>query len=208
MMNVSQFVTTDDYQEWLAAFFDSVERGRLGRGCGLYRSNAVQAFEETSGGGFYAGVSGSKGDVYEVRNYAGFDLAHGRLDEDWDIECSCPDYYVLCKHTICAVIYWAVMMDRRLAEEFAPRRTIPRRTPNTDLQFAWKLSQDNPTPQVEQPFAELELQLQSLVQHAKSSDYTLLNLGDAAFWTFKERLPRVMGDLHHIVEKNLTTPKK
>lgn len=208
-MNASKYIKTAKYRKWLSQFFDSVEAGRLRRGCALYESDAVSIFRETSSGGFYAEVFGSRGNVYEVRDYVGLDPLDGRPDEDWNIECSCPDIYVMCKHAICTVIYWAAMMDERHAADFSDQQPVPTRTFNTDLQFAWKLPKNEQALQAKQPFAQLQSQQLLLAKQAQANHHpTLPTLPDAHFWPFNEKLPRIMGKWHDTVVKSLKNMSK
>ncbi|GGE35547.1 hypothetical protein GCM10011391_12840 [Pullulanibacillus camelliae] len=123
MINGVTDITSDrDLKEWLKRFFASTDSKRKSRGFTLYNQRAVLDFQDKIFG-FTAMVKGSKrysvSAFFEGVNKAG--LPH--LDKALFI-CSCPDDAVICKHTIAAVIKWAVDMDwkRKTAKKLEPRK--------------------------------------------------------------------------------------
>lgn len=203
MLNISRYIRTPKIQKWLFEFFNTVDSGRLRRGSSLYRSGALLAFSETDDG-FIATMLGSHGDEYEIDGEIDYIHEDGYLDVDeLYVECSCPDDTYVCKHSVCAVIHWAVEMDKRLSAGRSDERGETGGTLSTGERFAWKLPTAKEDQPQQQPFAELEQQWHSLERHVRKGDHTLLELNNPSFWPFKDGLDQVMDDVQRVVKDTL-----
>ena len=110
MIQTLSDITSDRaLKQWIDRFFTHVESKRKSRGLELYNKRAVKDFQDKIFG-FTATVKGGKdynvSAFFDGVNKAGLPLLDNAL-----FICSCPDDEVFCKHTIAAVIHWAVNMD-------------------------------------------------------------------------------------------------
>lgn len=204
MVKVTSFVRHPYIQQWLAELLGSlVDSGRRQRGISLYRANAIITFKETAQG-FDAQVSGSQPYPYDVHGRMDDMSENGGLDiDDLYVSCSCPDDVVVCKHAVCALLHWAVLMDHRLMADRSDHEK-PGKNTSYPEHFSWKVPKTTTSPGVEKSFPELEKQLQLLSEFIQASDHSLIHLNDAPFWPFKDKLPRVMSDLHALVKDKMT----
>src|SRR5690625_40887 len=113
MFKVSKYVQDEQLQHWLNDFFQYVDSGRLQRGCALYTSGALVDFQSEEDG-FTAEVQGSRRHPYEIMGETDFFVLNGLSDVEylW-LACTCPDGVSICKHSVCAIIGWAVELDRQ-----------------------------------------------------------------------------------------------
>lgn len=186
MAGVKKYVANEPLQSWLKTFFNRVDSGRLERGRDLYHSGALIDFKEHESA-FVATIQGSRRTPYVVEGqFLSFDR-HDRPDpQTIEVECSCPDWVDICKHSACAVIQLAVEMDKRLG--------TPLRTPSKKIKPRLVITSKD---------KEVEDQLQQLEQVARSNPRTLLSLENAPFWVFKKGLNKAMRDVHGVVRKSL-----
>ncbi|TCP28920.1 SWIM zinc finger protein [Scopulibacillus darangshiensis] len=113
-MGVDSIIYDGELVDWLKAFFSYTERRRLGRGQTLYQEDAVIDFHLTEEG-FKAHIHGSRFKPYLVK--ATFDDTLPN-PADVQLDCSCPDSAEPCKHAICAVIHWVVVMDNQRSNKW------------------------------------------------------------------------------------------
>jgi uncharacterized Zn finger protein len=186
MVGVKKYVANKSIQSWLTTFFNRVDSGRLKRGRELYHSGALQHFEEREST-FLASIQGSRHSPYVVEGeFLSFDSNDRPDPQAIDLECSCPDWIDVCKHSVCAVIQLAVEMDKRLGTSFRP--ITKKKEQNLVM-----TSEDK----------KVEDQLQELERVSRSNPRTLLSLEDAHFWVFKKGLNKAMRDAHGVVSKRL-----
>ncbi len=90
-------------QQWLNHFSERVDYSRFQRGMSLYNDHHVHGFQVFPNH-FECQIEGLQ-DTYEVRGY--YRLENGiPLLNDYEVVCSCPDEKPICKHGVCATMYF------------------------------------------------------------------------------------------------------
>lgn len=203
MTRISDVVASPVIRAWVNAFFENnVDTGRLRRGYALYRAGALLTFEE-SDRQFYAEVQGSQRNPYTLVGRCNRIASNGDVDiSTLHITCFCPDSVPLCKHGVCAVLHWAVLIDRRLRRHALnpaeKRRAAPSCHPPAWNSLAPAGGQADP-----HPLSQLDEQRERLERQLASDGQSLLHLNNPAFWPFEERLHEVMAEIHRLVGRNV-----
>lgn len=189
MSRASKYVQNERVHDWLQDFFREPDTARLKRGRDLYDQGKVSRFEGDHDG-FIAKVKGSGRRSYDVNcDIDAFD-ENGLPDfEHFHVECTCPDWVDICKHSICAVIYYASQIDKQPGDFFL-----------VDME-------NNLTTTMNQVNEELQHQLQQLENLAGSSKHSILSLGEAPFWKLSIGFDKAMEDVHHVVTSSMQDMK-
>ncbi|WP_261134137.1 SWIM zinc finger domain-containing protein [Bacillus sp. Marseille-Q3570] len=112
--------TNPKLQNWLNQFTDQVDYQRFQRGMVLYNAQQIRDFQVFPNH-FECVVEGAQGD-YEVDGY--FQLVDGiPLLPEYDVTCSCPDEAAICKHSVCATMYF--ILDELSTGEEAGDKSLP-----------------------------------------------------------------------------------
>lgn len=187
MASAKKYVASKSAQNWLKEVFSTVDSKRLKRGTVLYDEGGLIHFEENERG-FKASIQGSRRNPYTVEGVIQL------IDDDQlpdprtlDVDCTCPDWIDICKHSVCAIIHIATKLDKRSLpplQETSFSKTRQSRKQQDDLQ-------------------ELQLQLDQLEKLARSSPHSIVTLGDASFWIFKHGMNKAVKDIHQVVIQKL-----
>lgn len=172
---------------WLDDFFDYAEKGRLSRGQDLYQVGDIIDFT-SSDGGFTAKVQGSGTRPYQVK--ATFDQKKGASLPDpgtVSLDCSCPDSYELCKHTIGAVINWIVQMERKTIQS------------SNIFNIKWTESPKTNTPQISEQFFESRAAFRKLQELAKDKPPAVRRFQTAGFWKAEPELNALMVETYEAI---------
>ncbi|MCF6137307.1 hypothetical protein [Pseudalkalibacillus berkeleyi] len=135
-------------QQWLNRFSENVDYSRFQHGMKLYNAQSVHDFHVYPNH-FECIVEGNL-DEYQVKGY--YSLSDGApLLKDYEITCNCPDDVDVCKHSVCATMYFIL---NELDDENNPS--------DEKVQQARKVM-------IEEPLAKLELDV-------NAQNVTLLDL--------------------------------
>lgn len=111
-------------EKWLSVFFDQLDSKLLAKGQQLFQSKRLFGFEERASQ-VEAMVHGDQ--VYKVMLYYDeADLTDLGLPEPNKLICSCTcgTEALVCEHSICTVLYWALQTEKAL------RRVVPEVKPS------------------------------------------------------------------------------
>ncbi|MGM7701367.1 SWIM zinc finger family protein [Pseudalkalibacillus sp. Hm43] len=90
-------------QQWLNQFSERVDYTRFQKGMNLYNDHRVHGFQVFPNH-FECQIEGQH-DPYEVRGY--YRLEDGiPILNDYEVVCSCPDEKPICKHGVCATMFF------------------------------------------------------------------------------------------------------
>lgn len=187
MASVKKYVANKRTQNWLKELFSTVDSKRIMRGKDLYDDGSLIHFEEREGG-FKAYIQGGRRNPYTVEGeFRLVDDIHLPDPHSIDVNCTCPDWIDICKHSVCAIIHLATKLDKR---------TLPpvEKTALTTSRLSRKQQDD---------LQEMQLQLEQLERSTRSIPHTVTNLGDAPFWIFKHGMSKAMNDVHQVVKQKL-----
>jgi uncharacterized Zn finger protein len=188
MASAKKYVTSKSAQNWLKEVFSTIDAKRLKRGTALYDEGSLIHFEENERG-FKASVQGSRRNPYTVEGVLQLnDVDHQLPDpRKLDVDCTCPDWIDICKHSVCAIIHVATKLDKW---------SLPQLQETT-------LSKTRQSRKQQDDFQEMQLQLEQLAKSARSSPHTIETLGDASFWIFKHGMNKAMKDVHQVVKQKI-----
>ncbi|MFD2617820.1 hypothetical protein [Terrilactibacillus laevilacticus] len=192
-MRSGLFVKDKQLKNWLDEFFSYTHRLRLNRGKDLYREHAVSQFHIHEDG-FTAEVEGTRPKPYHVEATFDPEMA-GELPDPAEIwlNCTCPDNTELCKHAICATIYWITRLDHG-------RLPI-----GHDLQEQQIFDLLNPNGATTIPDAP---SLEKLNQLSRRSLPAYLQFKPQHFWNLKPNLDRLMERNYSLIQERMTKERK
>lgn len=97
--------TETKLQQWLNHFSEGVDYGRFQRGMALYNSRQIKEFQVYPN--HFECVVEDAQKEYDVQGYFKLEDGIPVLDE-YEVTCSCPDGTPMCKHGVCATMYFAL----------------------------------------------------------------------------------------------------